>query len=63
LKSVQVLGDGTALEEVQLPSSAAMPVVVGSVGVLFLSYPKQAEVATATRQHTPAYRVFFMVVF
>src|SRR4029450_6682914 len=38
LKSVQVLGDGTTLAEVQLPSSAATPVEpVGWVAVLVLS--------------------------
>ena len=48
LKSVQVLGVGIRLDEVQLPSRLPEPAAVGAVAVLPRSKPKQAEVEAAT---------------
>src|SRR5688500_8391761 len=60
LKSVQVLGVGIRLDEVQLPSRLPEPAEVGAVALLPRSKPKQAEVDAATAIQITSWASFFM---
>src|SRR6186997_2662454 len=59
LKSVQVLGVGMRLDEVQLPSRLPEPAAVGAVAELPRSKPKQAEADAATATQITSCASFF----
>ena len=59
LKSVQVLGVGINVDEVQLPTSELPPAIEGSVSELLCSRPVHPD---ATAANVNRMRVFFMVI-
>jgi len=60
LKSLQELGEGTRLEDVQLPISDPTPAAEGEVAVLPRSNPKHAAVETATVKQTASCASLFI---
>jgi hypothetical protein len=62
LKSVQLAGEGTTFDDVQLPIKAPAPDAVGAAGVVFRSNPKQADVAITTSPQTLSDTMFLMVL-
>ena len=62
LKSVQVLGVGISVDDVQLPSSELLPAAVGSVIELWCSKPAHPAAALAAIDKTTIKIRFFMAL-
>lgn len=60
LKSVQVLGVGISVEDVQLPSSELFPAIDGSVSELLCSSPVHPAATAATHDNMSS-KVFFII--